>query len=412
MNFKKIIITCAIFTGAFLTNAQQSIKSLGALEFNPEGVLFVGDNLSGAIHAIDLTTERPAKKQFETNVYNVDVRIAAVLGTATQSIQINDLAVHPKSGETFLSITRGHGVEALPALIKINSDNDLINIDLTTVKFTSQALSKVPDMSKQFRPRGAMMGAPSAKDIAKAQRSQRMFAIMDMEYHKGELFVSGVSNEEFSSVLRRMPYPFNGKASISNIEMYHIAHDQYESRAPIRSMQIRNIDGIDQIVAAYTCSPLVLIPLTELKDGAKVKARTLGDMGNGQPLDMVTFNLMGQDMLFVTNSGRTPQVIPLKGLNNAKVVTDKDFDRGGKLDLSPVMPYGPMGKGVMFMGASLHIDLLNEKQFVSLTRDTPTGSLDIETLSTMAPFKMHNIEAAEFDFPSFWSAMEKSQKGK
>jgi hypothetical protein len=163
-------------------------------------------------------------------------------------------------------------------------------------------------------------------------------------------------------------------------------------------------------VAAYTCSPLVLIPLTELTDGAKVKARTLGDMGNGQPLDMVAFNLMGQDMLFVTNSGRAPQVIPLEGLNNAKVVTDKDFERGGKLDLNPIMPYGPMGKPVMFVGASLHIDLLNEKQFISLNRDAPTGSLDLETLSTMTPFKMNNIEAAEFDFPSYWSNMEKGKK--
>ena len=206
-------------------------------------------------------------------MYNVDAQIATILGTAPHHIQINDLAVHPKSGEAYLSVTRGHGVEAMPALIKINAENELSVVDVTSSKIASQALSKVPDISMQFRPRGTMMSPPSAKDIAKAQRSRRMFAIMDMEYHKGELFVSGVSNEEFSSVLRRMPYPFTGQESISNIEMYHIAHDQYESRAPIRSMQVKNIDGIDQIVAAYTCSPIVLIPLTELKDGAKVKAR-------------------------------------------------------------------------------------------------------------------------------------------
>jgi hypothetical protein len=390
-------------------NAQESIQFFGALEFSDEGVLFVGDNLLGAIHAIDFTEDTRTKEQFEINVNHIDAQIASFLGTAPHNIQINDLAVHPKSGEAYLSVTRGHGVEAMPALIKIDADANIHNVVLDSAEVTTQMLSKVPDISKQFRPRGAMMSPPSAKDFTKAQRPQRMFAIMDMEYYNGELFVSGVSNEEFSSVLRRMPYPFDGKESVSNIEMYHIAHDQYESRAPIRSMQIKNIDGIDQIIAAYTCSPLVLIPLTELKDGAKVKARTLGDMGNGQPLDMVAFNLMGQDMLFVTNSGRTPQVIPLQGLNNAKVVTDKDFERGGKLDISPVMPYGPMGEGVMFVGSSLHIDLLNEKQFISLTRDAPTGSLDLETLMTMAPFKMHNIEAAEFDFPSYKPTMQKGE---
>lgn len=390
-------------------NAQQSIKSIGALEFSDEGVLFTGDNLLGAIHAIDLTTESRTKEKFEINVYNVDVRVAAILGSATQSIQINDLAVHPKSGETYLSVTRGHGLEAMPALIKIDAENRLVNIDLASVKFTSQTLSKMPDISKQFRPRGHMMAPPTVKEINKAKRPLRMYSIMDMEYHNGELFVAGVSNEEFSSVLRRMPFPFNGKESISNIEMYHIVHDQYESRAPIRSMQIKNIDGIDQIVAAYTCSPIVLIPLTELKDGAKVKARTLGDMGNGQPLDMVAFNLMGQEMLFVTNKGRAPQLVPLNGLNNAKVVTDKDFERGGKLDINPVMPYGPIGKSIMFVGSSLQIDLLNEGQFVSLTRDAPTGSLNLETVATMAPFLMHNIDAAEYDFPSYKFP---TQKGK
>jgi len=401
-NFK-ILMGVIAFYFASSSMYAQSIEAIGALEFNPEGILFVGDNVSGSIHAIDLHEESRSKEGFEINVDNIDVQVAAVLGTAPQNILINDIAVHPNSGEVYLSVTRGHGVEAMPALIKVKADKELYNLDLGSVKITSQSLSKMPDMKEKFRPRGSMGGAPTAKDIAKAQRPLRMFSIMDIEYHKGEIFVAGISNEEFCSVLRRMPFPFDGKESISNIEMYHIAHDQYESRAPIRSMQIKNIDGIDQIVAAYTCSPLVLIPLADLKDGAKVKARTLGDMGNGQPLDMVAFNLMGQEMLFVTNSGRSPQVIPLNGLNNAKVVTDKDFERGGKLDLSPVMPYGPMGKGVMFVGSSLQIDLLNENQFVSLNRDAPTGSLDLETVSTIAPFKMNNIEAAEFDFPSYYN---------
>ena len=407
---EKFIFTVILSFAVLTVSAQQSVNALGTLEFSDEGILFVADNILGAIHAIDLSKESRIKEEFEINVYHVDAQVAAALGTSPGNIQINDLAVHPKSGEVYLSVTRGHGVEALPALIKINAQNELKIIEVTNTKITSQALNKMPDISKQFKPRGIMTAPPTIKDVAKAKRPQRMFSIMDMEYHKGELFVAGISNEEFSSVLRRMPYPFTGKESISNIEMYHIAHDQYESRAPIRSMQIKTIDGIDQIVAAYTCSPLVLIPLTELTDGAKVKARTLGDMGNGQPLDMVPFNLMGQEMLFVTNSGRTPQVIPLKGLNNAKVVTDKDFQRGFKLDLGPILPYGPVGEGVMFVGSSLQIDLLNEKQFVSLNRDAPTGSLDLETVSTMLPYKMHNIEAAEFDFPSYWSAMEKGKK--
>ncbi len=376
----------------------QKVKSLGVMEFSDEGILFVGDNISGAIIAFDFRSESKATTKLEINVYDVDSQIAAILGTSQSKIQINDIAVHPVSDEVYLSITRGHGAEALPALVKVDAQNQLTNIDLANCEFTSQILNNVPDSSQRIGLRGTMGSPPTKKEIAKSKRPLRILSIVDMEYHNGELFVAGINNEEFCSVLRRIPYPFNGTESISNIEMYNIAHDQYESRAPIRSMVVKNIDGIDQLVAAYTCSPLVLIPLSELKDSAKVKARTIGDMGNGQPVDMIPFNLNGEEMILVTNNSRSPLYIPVEGLNNAKVVTEKDFDRGGKIDTGPIIPFGPMGKAVMFTGTSLRIDLLNERQFVSLNRDAETGSLDLETLSTMLPIKMHNV-IGDWDIP-------------
>lgn len=388
---------CAMTTGA-LSNNPHEIQSLGVLKFSAEGILFAGDSLSGAIHAVDFRSESGTTDPFEIYVYQIDAQIAAVLGTAQANVQINDLAVHPISGEVFLSVTLGHGMDALPALVKVDAADQLHIVDLSALKITSQALNQVPDNEQHIALRGVAGAPPTQKDIAKSNLSLRTLAIVAMEYHQGELFVSGISNEEFSSVLRRLPYPFNGTESISKIEMYHIVHDNFESRAPIRSMVVKQIDGIDQLVAGYTCSPLVLIPLNELADGTKVKARTLGDMGNGQPIDMVPFSLNGEEMLFVTNNSRSPLVIPVSGLHNAKVVTDQDFERGGKVDLHPVMPFGPIGKSIMFSGASLRIDLLNENQFVSLNRDVETGSLDLETVFTRFPFRMHNI-VGEFDIP-------------
>ena len=367
------------------------IKSLGVLEFSDEGMLFVGDNVAGAIIAFDFTSESKTEGKFEINVYNIDAQIAAALGTSLHNVQINDIAVHPKSGEVYLSVTRGHGLDALPALIKIDAANQIHNIDLSVLEFTTQTLNKLVDANQRLALRGTMGMPPTKKEVAKSKQSLRMLSVVDIEYHQGELFVAGISNEDFSSVLRRIPYPFNGTESISNIEMYHIAHDMYETRAPIRAMLVKKIDGIEQLIAAYTCSPMVLIPLNELKDNAKVKARTIGDMGNGQPIDMISFNMKGQEMLFVTNNSRSPRVIPVDGLSNAKAVTDKDFDRGPKLDLGPVLPFGPMGQPVMFTGTSLRIDLLNEAQFVSLNRDAETGSLDLETLNSIMPIKMHNV---------------------
>ena len=282
MNFKAFISALIIMMSIISMNAQQ-IKSIGTMAFSPEGILFTGDKVSGAIHAFDLSTEIRSAEKFEINAYNIDAQVAAVLGTASGNSKINDMAVHPKTGEIYISVTRGHGLDAIPALVKVDSKSQLQVVDFTTLKSTSQTLNKLHDGSQNFIVRGTM-GPATIKEIEKSKLPMRTLSIMDIQYHKGEVFVAGITNENFCSALRRMPYPFNGKESISNIEMFHIAHDEFETRAPIRSFVIENVDGKDQMVASYTCSPLVLIPLDELIDGAKVKARTLGDMGNGQPL--------------------------------------------------------------------------------------------------------------------------------
>lgn len=389
-----------------VVNAQE-VKSLGALEFSPEGILFAGDKITGAIHAFDLSAKTRSAEQFEINAYNIDAQVAAVLGTATGNSKINDMAVHPISGEVYISVTRGHGLEALPTLVNVNATSQLQVVDLTSVKTTSQALSKLPDGSQNFIVRGTM-APPTIKEIEKSKIPMRTLSIMDIEYHKGEVFVAGITNENFCSVLRRMPYPFTGKESVSNIEMFHIAHDQYETRAPIRSFLIENIDGKDQMVASYTCSPLVLIPLDELKNGAKVKARTIGDMGNGQPIDMVSFSMQGNNMIYVTSNSRTPRVISVGGLNSAKVFTEKDFERGGKSDMD-ILPIGPMGKPVMFTGSALQVALLNPMQFVTIRRDPDTGSMDLESVSIYFANKMNNL-TAEMDFPQYAKEHENDKK--
>lgn len=69
-------------------------------------------------------------------------------------------------------------------------------------------------------------------ELAKVEVKHSSLAIMDMEFHDGELFVSGVAFDNFLSTLRRMPFPFTEEQSATNVEMYHISHDQFETRAP------------------------------------------------------------------------------------------------------------------------------------------------------------------------------------
>ena len=322
-----------------------------------------------------------------------------VLGVGPGDILINDIAVHPITREIYLSVARGHGADAKPAIVKVDANGSLANIRLREAKYTRQSLHDIPDGSKNFQPRG-LMEAPTPRDIAKAEAPMHTLAIMDIAYYKDEIFVAGISNEEFASTLRRIPYPFSGDYASSKIKMWHIAHDHYETRAPIRALVARNFKGADYLIAAYTCSPVVLIPIEQLKDGASVTGKTIGDMGNGQPLDMVPFYhpMMKKEFLFVTNNSRMPQVFLVDGLADAKEYKPETLQPGMKMDAMGVFPYGPLGYMTMFVGSSLQIDLLNEMYFVSLTRDAQTGSLDLESLITMFPVKLHRL-TAEYDFP-------------
>ena len=270
---------------------------------------------------------------------------------------------------------------------------------MTALHGSEYKITDAPGPDEHFRDRAHDWPVPSAiKYDAKAQIPMRTLTIVDMKFHNGELYVSGISNEEFASTLRRIPYPFTGRAGESHIRIYHIAHTRYETRAPIRAMQFATVDGRDTLIAAYTCSPLVLIPVADLKDGAKVTGRTIGDMGNGQPLSMVPVKLYGQDMLFVTNAGHGPRMIPIAGLSKAVAYTPDNSPKGYPSDLSPEYPMGPVGKSVMFIGSSLHADRLNDKFLVSLTRDADSGSLNLESLP-IAPLPMKvNTIWSEFDF--------------
>ncbi len=374
------------------------MKFAGALTFSDDGVLFVGDNHNGAIYAFEIPAEQQGGQTVPGSIRNVDAKIAEILGVRVGALEINDLAVHPISNEIYISVTRIESFASQPAIVKISVDHDISLLDTSSLAFQKQDLTEFPDGHVTFQVRGAGGDGPLQRDLAKGAVAVRSLAIMDLEYHEGELFVAGVAYDNFQSSLRRMPYPFDGTQGVAAVEMNHITHDQYESRAPIRAMSVQEVDGKSQLVAAYTCSPLVLVPLDDIVDGAKVSASTIMDMGNGQPLDMVPFHLGGQAMLFVTNNSRSPQVIPVEGLSGAKAVTHEDFERGPKLDLHPVMPFGPIGKAVMFEGVPLHVALLNDGFFVSLTRDAYTGDLNLDVNPTFFPNRLHNL-FAEMDFP-------------
>jgi hypothetical protein len=380
---------------------QVTPQSAGALTFSPDGVLFLGDNKLGAVFAFE-TQPGQAPDSLDPFLFeSIDERIAEALGVAAKSLVMNGMAVHPVTREPYLSVGVRNGDRLDPAVVSVSLDGAVHPFDLSSSKVTVHRLSDVPDEDKTFASRAGFFAVPPASYYdEKAGTPLRSMTIVDLQFHDGDVFVAGVSNQEFSSTLRRIPFPFTGAASQTQVEIYHLAHGQYETRAPIRTMQFATIDGVDTLIAAYACSPLVTIPVSELKHGAKVTGRTIGDMGNGQPISMVAFKDHEGDKVFVTNLGRGPMVVPLSSVHSVDGFTHENRPaEGPMLDQHPLMPAGPVGKQVLLVGSSLRAALFSDRFFVSLTRYADTGDLTLETLPVFPmPARLDKIWV-EFDFP-------------
>jgi len=293
-----------------LTTGKVPLMSAGALAFGPSGVLFVGDSIGGSVVAIDTQDTKAATSAVKINVEGVDTKIAALVVITPDQIIINDVAVNPVSKNVYLSASRGRGPDAMPLIMRVDATGKVTPVSLDNAKFAAVSLTDSPVAN------------------ASARQNPRVQTITDMAYVNGNLIVAGLSNEEWSSALRSIPYPFNAAPKGATLQIWHSSHGKYETESPIRTFVPYTIAGQQYVLAAYTCTPLVKIPVSELKPGAKVKGVEIADLGAGnQPLDMVPYKKGGHDYILIANSAFG--VVKLKADNietypaiNAPTITD------------------------------------------------------------------------------------------
>src|SRR5580700_10615651 len=92
---------------ASLVSGKAQLMSAGPLAFGPEGVLFVGDSVAGAVVALDTNDHTAPKSAVKIDVDGIDTKIAALVGVMPDQIAINDLKVNPISKNVYLSVSRG-----------------------------------------------------------------------------------------------------------------------------------------------------------------------------------------------------------------------------------------------------------------------------------------------------------------
>jgi hypothetical protein len=327
------------------------VKSISALAFGPEGVLFIGDSKSASVFAIDTKDAETVATAKAVEIKNIDQKIAALLGTEAKNITIQDLVVNPLSKKVYCAVQSGSGA---PVLLKIDGDN-IQPVSLKDIKFSMVALNNAP--------------AEDAKD--QRGRPMRVWAISDLNYADGKVMVSGLSNQEFGSTFRSIAFPFTNSQNQSSLEIYHAAHGQYETNSPIKTFTTAELNGKKFLVASYTCTPLVLFPIEDLKTGTHVKGRTVGEFGAGNsPLDIITMKKGDESFLIMANSDRPVMKVKFKDIETYQGSLTQPIKENYSTAGVPYVSF-PMVN-------VLQLDKLDDTQFIFLQRRA-NGDLDVRT---------------------------------
>jgi hypothetical protein len=337
-------------------SGKPDLKSAGPLAFGPKGVLFVGDPQGATIYAIGVGEAPKAAIGDGFKLEGVDTKVASVLGTTAADISINDVAIEPGTGIAYLSVSRGKGPDAAPAICRVDGAGQVTSLPLDKVAYAKVALSNAPAAGQQDR----------------KGRSLRSEAITDLAFVDGKLYIAGLSNEEFASKLRSIPFPFASADTGTSVEIVHTAHGAaLETRSPVRTFVPFIVGGEPQLLAAYTCTPLVSFPVSSLKAGEKVRGKTLAELGNqNQPLDMIVYEKEGKQYLLLANTRRGVMKISTDTIDKQPALTEA-VSGGGKAGL----PYETVAQ----LENVMQLDKLGDKHAVLLVKST--GGLDLRTVA-------------------------------
>ena len=377
MRSKMLVAVAAalVATGTFAAD----VKSVSRLAFGPDNILFVADWKGAQVHALALPAPVPKKGEGTFNIVDLEALLSKSLGAG--KVKVEDMAARPGSGEVYLAVSVG--ANKTPAVVAVTSDQKVRKLNLASMKSTTVTLKNPNNSKVEFW----------------KETPERSFTVTDMKWNNGELFVAGLSNQDFASTLRRIPYPFTDQQTMTSVEIYHTTHNQIETRAPIRAMSFATLGGKPYVVAAYVCTPLVTIPLEDLKDGAHIKGKAIAELGYGNtPADMISYSAKDpsgkpQDMLMLLNYHRSGNIIPVSEVEaaNEKPGIDKPVPAGQIV--------GVQETPAPLVGAT-RIDNLDDQFFIVVRRALEKDALQLVSFDKAMLFRLTDF-VSEYDFPQY-----------
>lgn len=339
--------------------APLQLRSIGVMTFGPDGILYVADSRAGAVYAIDLGDTARDTSVTGITVNGVDAKIASLLGVSKDEIRVHDMVANPLSQTVYFSVTKGRGDAEMPMIVRLTKrDKQLSVVSLDMIR---HARLELPD-------------AASRDTTMPWEGFPRSFTMTHLAVGNGELYVAGLSNEEFKSTLRHATLPFGKGTVTTHVEIFHTSHNRFETASPIESLLPLTLNGRSIVIASYTCSPLVMFDRDALTGAGVVRGKTVAELGGGnRPFDMVTYRSPrdGKQYLMIANSHRTLMRFDLADIAAAPSMTTavRQAYQPGGVPYLPVASYGV-----------LELDNYNSRNLVVLERSAVDGSLDLDTV--------------------------------
>lgn len=314
--FGLVCLLVSMFTLAALGPEQQktmglekgsiSLKSLDKLAFGNDGILFLADANAARIYAM-ATQDAPLKEAIERiEIRDIDEKLASLLGTTPKEVFVRDLAINQSSKNAYLAVRRGSGDKATHHLFKVKPDGAMTAVSLENIPHAHYDLN----------------GVPAEDAVGRRNRKMRPYSVTSMGFADNILFVAGVSNEAFTSTVRRVAFPFQATEKKGTIEIYHVAHQAFETHAPVTSLVPWDYEGKKYMVTGFTCTPLVVFPMKDFGNGEKVKGKTVAELGAGNtPVDIRSFTYEGKQYFLVANNRRQLMCIEASDVAKQEALT-------------------------------------------------------------------------------------------
>lgn len=355
------------------------LQSAPKLTFGNPGTLFIADWKAARIYALDVDV--PGNKDIAPfNLQDVQKPIATALNVPVSSIRFEDLTVQPGSGIAYVSIMISQARQTPRAAVVAIDAAGKVRRVRTAGMNNFAAISDAPSRDASFW-----------RDLP-----AQTLTVTDMKFYQDKLYVAGLSNRTFASTLRVYDYPFKEPARTATIEMYHPVHNEIETRAPIRAMSVIVANGVPSLVAAYTCTPLVIIALSEIKDGAHIVGKTIGEMGWGSaPVGLITYKLGDADLVLLANSSRAADLLDVSDIAKGAALPGLNTPIEW-----PAKPYSGVKATMTPLSAVMRIDNLDDKLLLALRRDGATGNMQLVSIPKGVYLRLSDF-VNEYDFKDY-----------